>query len=325
MKNNERLIQYFDVSIHGKTRAKGITHNLVSPRSLGDLISDFNDLSELGLARRKVSYRSKLEFRLEDIEEKSNCWVILINVVDGDAAHPVTQKIGGTGADREVIELNDGRGLESSTHVVIMKTPDNLGKHLTLCERSANISFGKIISFLRHLSKEAANKFEEHYTRPHPNGAEGKTIKTYCVLAYLGHPSDEFRQELDEGKLSDLRLTSDADIVKGVDSNAQPELFSTEIRMSVKRLDVLLSGGNMKHIKKAISYANTLNAPYVRVQFNDSSGTGRSAIISSDSGQLWNADKYVKKSKIEGFGNSLNTAFPSIHSGIRDKMLELLQ
>ena len=43
-----------------------------------------------------------------------------------------------------------------------------------------------------------------------------------------------------------------------------------------------------------------------------------------DTGNMEQVEKYVKKRKIAGFGNSLRTAFPVIHEGIRDKMLGLL-
>ncbi len=325
MKNNERLIQYFDIQLYGRTRAKGINHSLVSPRSLDKLMNEFSLLRELNLARKKVSSKSKMEFRLEDMEEKENCWLLLVNMVDGDAAHPVTQKIGGTGEDREVIDLGEDRGLESSTHLVLYKNHDEAGKHLALYERNSNIPFVKVVSFLNHLMKLAARQFKDKYIRPHPNGVDGKTINVYCVGVFLGHPSDEFKMELETGVLSGIRITSDVDIVRGYDANAHPELYSTEIKMKVGRIDVGLSGGNWKHLQKAIQYADSLNAPFVRIQFTDESGSSHSATVSTDTGHLWNAEKYVKKRKVEGFGRSLKTAFPIIHNGIAQKMMALVQ
>lgn len=323
MNNNERLIQFFDFQLCGRTRARGIDHNLVTPRALNQLMLEFNQLRELNLARQNAGI--KFEICLEDLEERDDCWVLLVNMVDGEAAHPVTQKIGGTDEDREVVDLGRERGIESSTHLIIYKAGDLAGKHVVLSERCLTLPFSRVVQFLNHLARLAAKQFPDEYEKPHPNGAKGKTINTYCSFNYLAHPSDEFRQELETGTLSDIRITSDADIVRGYDANVHAELYSTEIRMKVSRYNVMRSGGNWNHLQKAINYADSLDAPFVRVQFLDDSGAGHTATVSTDTGQLWKADKYIKKLKIQEFVNSLRTAYPLIHEGIRGKMLELLE
>lgn len=209
MRNNERLIQFFDIALHGRTRAKGITHNLATPRTLDALMLEFQQLRELNLARRKISTQSKLEYRLEDMEERHDSWVLLINVVDPQAAHPVTQKIGGDDSDRTVIELSDDRGLESSTHLVILKQRDRAHKHLVLYEKSTSVPFGRASSFLNHLCRLTAKRYLAEYSLPHPDGVAGKRINTYCSITFLGHPSDEFQTEVETGRLSDVRLVSD--------------------------------------------------------------------------------------------------------------------
>jgi len=317
-------VQYYDLMISGKTRARDIKHRLNSPRTLDELMSDFAGLREKNLARKRLTGRSKYEYRLEDMAEKEDSWVLLVNVVDGQAAHPVTQKLGGTKEDRKVIELGNDRGLESSTHIVIYKDQDKVKKHLVLYEKAGGLSPMKAAVFLSHLARLAAKTFPSEYSKPHPSGAADKTINVYCDFELLGHPSDEFRAELDEGVIADLRLTSDADIIKGYDSNSFPELISTEIKMKVSLIDVALAGGNWSYLQKAIKYADTLDAPFVRISFRDHSNTSHTALLSSDTGQMWNAERYVKKRRIVGFDNSLRTAFPTIHDGIVRKMMELL-
>jgi hypothetical protein len=323
MQSNERLIQYFDLTLYARTRAKDINHVLVSPRSLDELMNDFHQLREMNLARKRLSSQSRLEFRLEDMEELPDSWVLLVNVVDAAAAHPVTQLIGGSDDDREVVTLGHGRGLESSTHLILYKARDAAGKHLILCEKSSNLPFAKASSFLNHLCKVASKKVDDVYKLPHPDGVDGKTINAYCVVTFLGHPSDSFREELEEGKITDISLTSDARIIRGYDAQAHQELVSTEIKMKVSRIDVALSGGNWGHLQKAIQYGNDLGTHLVRVRFSDSSGSGHSATLDINTALLQDADRYVKKRMISGFNHSLRTAFSNIHDGIRDKMLEL--
>lgn len=324
MKNNERIIQYFDLGLSGKTRARDIPHIMATPRSLNDLMQEIFELRELNMARKKVTAGSKLEFRLEDMEELDNSWVLLINVVDTEAAHPVTQRVGGDDQDREVIELGDDRGLESSSHLIILKQQNDANKHLALFEKSTSLPFSKAASFLNHLFKVAARHNSDSYKQPHPSGEENRTINVFCNINFLAHPSEEFRKELESGTINGIKITSNMNVIRGYDANMHSELIGADIKMKVGRLDVMLNGGNWGHLQKAIHHANTLESPFVRVSFTDSSGSGHTATLSTDTGTLWQADKYVKKCKIEGFGNALRTAFPNIHNGIKNKMLELI-
>ena len=324
MKNNERTIQFFDVGLSGKTLARDIPHSMASPRNLDEIMAEFSALRELNLARKKVAVGSDLEFRLEDLEERENCWVLLVNVVDTQAAHPVTQKVGGSVDDREIIELSKERGLETSTHLVIYKAQNEAHKHLTLVEKNPALSPLKANGFLNHLCKLSAQQFKKRYTKPHPSGVKNKTINTFCVFSFLAHPSDEFRAELENGVINSIKITSDMTVIRGYDAKTHSDLIGTDIKMNVSRASIILNGGNWGHLKKAISHADSLNSPFVRVSFTDNTGTGHTAILSSDTGTLWQEDKYVKKCKITGFGNALSTSFPTIHVGIRDKILELV-
>ncbi|WP_102402083.1 hypothetical protein BCV09_13310 [Vibrio cyclitrophicus] len=325
MKNNERMIQYFDMDFFGKTYAPDIKHDLACPRTLDELMKEMKSLRELDLARKKITTRSKREFRLEDMEELDDCWVMLINIVDTEAAHPVTNIIGGGDADRRVIKLTDTKGLESSAHLIIYKEKNAAGKHLTLFEKCPSISFYKAASFLNYLFKQSAKHFDAEYRVPHPSGADDKTMKLYCVVNFLAHPSEDFRQELENGIINEITLTNDMESVRGYDSKKHPELKETQIKMNVSKFDVLRSGGNWKHLRRAIEIGDSLDSPFVRVAFSDSTGAGHTATLSTDTGQLWKADKYVKKRKIDGFGNALRTAFPVINTNIRNKMLELVE
>jgi len=323
MKYNERLIQFYDLSLVGLTRARDITGAIASPRSLDELMEDFHVLRERNQARKRVVGTTSLEYKLEDMEERRDCWILLVNIVDGSVAHPVTQVIGGTNADRQVVDLSGNRGIESSAHLVLYKQPNEAGKYLCLSERVANLPFSKIVAFFNYLARTSAKNNPEFYRKPHPDGSAGKYINTYCSLGMLGHPSDQFLGELESGVLSDIRLTSDANIVHGYDAQVHTDLVGAEVKMKLGRLNVLASGGNWGHVQKAIRYGNSLNSPFVRVQFKDATGAGHTAELSVDTGQLVNADRYVKKVRIQGFTVPLSTSYPVIEEGIRDKMLEL--
>jgi len=326
MKNNERLIQFFDIQIKGKTTSKNIDFDISPPRTLEQLMTEFITLRDLNLARVKFKSTSKQEYLLADFEDLPDCWVLLINVVDADAAHLVTNKIGGSDEDRKVISLNDGRGLESSAHLIIYKEKDAFDKHLVLFERGHNVPFAKAISFINELLKQSARlswDLLDTYKKADPTGELGAAIKLYCSMSYYAHPSDEFFEELESGTLTGIYLTSDCTNLIGYDSGNNKNLKDISVNVDISKLAVTVSGGNVKHLNKSIKDADSLNFPSVRVSFKDSTGPGHSATFSTDTGNMISTDKYVKKRRIEGFGNSLQTAFAIINDSIIEKMRSL--
>jgi|GEM_PF-3298268 len=322
----ERTVQFFDVDIVGRTYAHDLDEKhkrFASPRSLDDLMKEINVIRELNKARKKAGKKSKYQFALEDLTERKDCWVLLINLVDSDAANLVTNRIDGSEADRQTIEFNEDQGLESSAHVVIFKEPNQLKKHLMLFEKSTNVPFQKASAFLNHLARVAAKHHKADYEMAHPSGDPSKKINAYCRLNLFAHPSDEFKEELTSGKLKEIRLTSDTVMLKGYDSAAQPELIGTEVKVNVSKAAVVFSGGNLKHLGKALQHAKDLDVPYVRVSFEDRTGTAHTAILSTDTGALQNKDRYVKKRKIKNFRRALATAVPVINDEIANQMIEL--
>ena len=278
---------------------------------------------ELGKARKKAGKKSKYQFALEDLEERQDCWILLINLVDSNAANVVTNRIDGSERDRQLIEFNDDQGLESSAHLVIFKHTNELQKHLMLFEKNQHVPFQKASSFLNHLAREAARHFTDEYVKPHPSGNPAKKINTYCKFGLYAHPSEEFQNELKTGKLTGISLTSEQVMLRGYDAKTQPELKGTEVKVDVTRLAVFRSGGNMKHVKKALKHAGTLDVPYVRVSFEDETGTGHTATLDTETGTLLDKDRYVKKRKIKDFLLPLATAVPVINQEIAESMIRL--
>lgn len=286
-------------------------------------MQEFSELRERNVARIKVGTKTKLQYSLEDMADCGSYWVLLINLVDSGAPHVVTNRIDGSDHDRSIIEFNDDQGLETSAHVVIFKQPTRQRKHLLLFEKSAGVPFSRASAFLNKLARLSAKVNPAVYQKPHPSGAQGKTINTYCELSLYAHPSDTFQSELSEGKLNDLRLVTHAVDFKGYDVNAHPHLDSTEIVVNVGKQSIFRSGGNWKHLQKSLKAASDLNMPYVRVRFSDKTGSGHTAVLSTDTSTIYNQDKYVKKRKISDFRSTLPTAVPVIHDEIVQKMVEI--
>lgn len=324
MKSNERLIQFFDLDIYGKTRSAGFANKLTACDDIQEIMQDIIEIKAKGKAKKDIGGKPKMALQLEDIQEMDECWVILINAVDVGAAHPVTQKLGGSKDDRVIISLAQDVGLESSSHLIIEKGKNTAKNHLAIYEKSSAIPFAKAVVFLNHLLRLCYNEFPDKYRILHPSGEDDKWIRVYPYIEYFGHPSDEFIEELDSGILNSIKLTTGIESVNGYDANQHQDLIGVDVKMSVSRARIMMNGGNWRHVKEAVKHADTINAPFVRIGFTDNTSAGRNATINTDTGLLSEKEKYVKKCKITGFNAPLTTAVDSIHEGIRDKMLELI-
>lgn len=320
MRNNERIIQFYDVAIAGRSTSRDINYKLLSPKSLDELMNYFLRLKDDN--HHKQTYGA-LEFSLTDVKEYDDYWVLLINLIDTGVADQVTNKVGGNPDDREVIEFRNQRGLETSTHIVIYKAVDAIHRHFVLYDKNLSIPFSKAEAYINNLARKAMKYYPDDFKQPHPSGVQNKSMNVYCQFTFLGHPSDEFRDELETGKISGIKLAAGVDVINGYDAAMHPELISTEIRMAVKAIDILNSGGNWLHLLKALNYARNLNAANVRVQFTDQQGNSHNAILSTDTHQLQNSDRYVKKAKIENFTEILRTAYTEVNEQIVEKMINI--
>ncbi|MEZ8602349.1 MULTISPECIES: hypothetical protein [Vibrio] len=325
MKNDIRLIQFFDLTLIGKTRATSvIVKRMASPVTLARFYEQLESLRELKKSTVRVSKKSPFEFRLEDIKDNGDHYILMMNVVDTSAAHVVTQELGGDETTRQTTRMSDRRGLESSSHLILHKTPNAAGQHLVLFERSQGINFFQAIRFLRRLAQIAAKHFVDEYTKPHPNNEAGKTFNVYCDIDFVGHPSDDFKDELENGTINNIAITSNIGMIRGYDVKKHTYLKDgVEIKMDVSKPRVVLNGGNLGHLKRGLADAKSLSADYVKVSFTDETGASKTATLDPATGQLIGSEKYVKTRKITGFGKSLPTSFSVINDNIVLKILAL--
>ena len=324
MKNDDRHIQFFDLTMVGKTRATNLESTRApSPRTLGQLIGDLDKLQKAGNAiqLRKIKGRD-VEYRLQDIGDDPNYHILLINVVDTGAAAPVTQKISGAPQDRQLSTINAQRGLESSAHLLISKIPDDAGKYLVLFEKNTSLNFGDVRRFLNYVAIEASKAYVTDYSSPHPDGSK-KTIRFFCHLELLGHPSDEFMDELANGKLTGISITVGLNEIKTFDSTKQPELKTAEIKVSIDGASVQAQGGNSGFFNRIRALAGEINGELIRIKFRDEKENNHSVNIDPTSGHILNNDQYVKKGKISNFANRLATSHTQIDNSIIQKMIAL--
>ncbi|WP_102292025.1 hypothetical protein BCU92_00335 [Vibrio cyclitrophicus] len=329
MAKKERLIQFFDLDLFGKTRAKGMAKQIYpTPRTMPEIMGELKLLAKYNRAEGKLSSRSTKYFRLEEIKtQKVNgeeYSTLLINCIDPNAKNLVVNFTGKySTSKRDIIRLGNKKGLETSVHIIIKHDKNSNKKHLALFEKSEHLGFLEVISFLNCLFKLAAKFNHTKYTKPHPNGANNKTINMFSKVTYLGHPSADFFNELESGIISNITLTSGLESVSGYDIKQHSELKEVRMTMGVKKSDIVFAGGNRKYLKRAIKIADSLKASEVRIAFKDQTGAHRSAKLDS-SGQMYDSDRYVRKANILGGDDLWDTALQSIDAKLVSNMLGLV-
>lgn len=319
MKHNRRLVKYFDLLMHTSIRVAGVTTQVKAP-SLLRVLTEVKKVNDVGPKASLSSIGDTQLFTLEDIElDDGGQWAaLLINRSDRLAAdQAITDpKVG----HFFVAKKADGQGNGYSSHVVIKLKPRD-GRYLMLQETATGISSAHVARLLRR-AVIAVNRVVPPplaYSRP---SNTGKPLKGRFRFETMGHPSDSFKEELRKGTLSNVELVTHAK--KG---HLFDELNLTEYRYSSIRLKP-----RQDHIQDAWAAveavrlkAKTKKMEEVRVAFKTADSLNRSVKISSDTGQLIDEERFVKKELIDGFGGRLDTASESIRHDIRDKMLYLLR
>lgn len=310
----------------GKTNARDVPRNPRVPKTFGNIMSDLSRFfeqkgGEIKWHTGKEKSDNYREVNLVDMMDSCDSWVLLVNVLNVEVANPVTQKRSGSVHDRKTYKLEDDRGMESSSHIVIFKEKREHG-FLVLYEKNQYLCFSRMKGFLNYLLRELS-KEASGYSLAHPNGARNATMRVYPFMEFLGHISDDFQVQLSNGSLSEIRLVVDSDKVRGYDISSHGDLIEAEIKMSVDKKSIQASGGNYKHIEKALSYAGSLSGRRVRVKYKDDEGGGHTRELDVESGRLVDDDKFVRREVVSGFSEKLSTSYPKINSEIVSKILEV--
>lgn len=331
-KKTERNVLFLDLNVKTKTRSPGIS-GLPLVFTISDLFKKIDELRASGNVNvLKGTGSNKKEIYLADLEEDKakKCWKLLINVTDTSLADEVHRKIGGSDS-RKVNKKGDGVGTDFSSHIVIKSKLEKNGSYVTLYEQSNALPVSLVSRYLNDLFLRLAKKYPSVFEIPHPKNsinAEGKSkmINTYCHCHFNGHVSNEFKNDLNSGKINDLKLiTAELQTVVGYDSQKHPEIKEVQLPIEIDKGAILKAGGNytfMNRIRKNI--AKDLDMQEIKISFKDSGGVSHTAKIDTVTGNLINSEKYVKKIKVTDFDQPLTTSVDLLHKPLIDQMIEHL-
>ena len=325
MRKDERLIQFCDLTLFGKSRAQGLAQiNHPAPKQLDFLIEQMSLMANEGVARVKINSGTR-ELVLQEVGDRDDYHILLINSIDGRVQNPVARSFSGVGKDeRKSFIIGENNGLELSVHVLIAKKPDN-HRHLCLVEKVDSVPAREISKFLNNMMKLVKDRIPEEFKLPHPNGARNATYNVTPSCEFQYHPSPKFTEELNGGVIEDITLLTSPENLRGFDAKKHQLLREVQVKASIDRGVIGNLGSNIKYLTKFVGIGSDTDAAFVRVRFRDESGAGHSAKLSTDTGNLIETDRYILKRKITDFGDYDDTSCEKIHAKIVDAMIQLAE
>lgn len=329
MKNNERSIKYFDLKISAAGKLKGdrTTSIPVLPSSLLDLAKEWARLlKQNGGAIQRDWGRQHWSFSELVIDEDEGAIAFLITRSDPEGAdqavlNPRARRFKVATKERE-------EGNAFSSHVVLkIESENGKDQYLTLMEDTPGIGAHHVEKTLGYVMAQYAQTAPKLLLRPAPNGAVDEHLKPVQMkLKYQfelrGHPSDDFKNELNDGVLNGIEvvkykhkpLTWD-DGKTAIEQRQVIHLTAASNSRSAKLFETL---------KSVCKTAASKDFETVRIKFKDSSDYYRSVALDPSTMSLLNEDRYIKKVRLEGFSAKLDTGYEKLQPELLGKMKYLL-
>lgn len=277
-------------------------------RPLAELVQKMKGHLAANLCDRRNRTRTET-WHIADIEfapdQSSVC--ILVNRSDKLGADPAISDPG-TGHFAVTPKIND-QGNAFSAHVVIKLAPTTDATYIALIEDALGIGSGDIAMLLKLVTKAAAKLDREFFMCNDPSGDPALRRFTEYTYAFQAHPSDQFEQELNSGKLSGIELIELFPLPVEFDGIAGTREKKKVTHLTMEDAPVPLFD-RLQEIGRA---ARGQNVGQLRVIFKDTANFYRTVDLDTATMDLVNEDRFVKKAKLEGFAQKLSTGYKSIN------------
>lgn len=321
----KRNVHFFDMKITSKGKLNRRENPILfeaTPKSLSEIAADINQLFEnndnllqKGRLEKSASHYLK-DFRITEHEI-----IMLVNRCDPNA--PDTATSDPENKEHMVHKKPPGHGGDFSAHVVIKKKPV-LHDNYYLCMIETLVGSGLnstvIKSYLNHVINKCRYEFKEKYTITDISDQKVK-VRHVHQLAFQGHPSHSFVQDLENGRLSGIEAISYSGKGNSMDSTGGiVESYRTiQFRSDTSRL-----GDTINAIKNFRSKVLSEYKEYshMRIKFKDAEGENRSASVSTDTGNLIDNDSYVKRYELKSVAVN-QTSYDKISDSIISEILRL--
>jgi hypothetical protein len=320
-KSKERMITFFDL----KLIAYGLADRQKYTVPAFPLVTLIEKIAALKAVDQCPSLKGKAEtiyLADIDIDQARTRAVLLINLSDkaaSDAVYSAPER-----QHRRVLPKVGDEGSDFSAHIVIELNPAN-NVYLTILEVTPGLASGKVTRFLTHLFKFCSRLDRAAFTQPHPNNAvdaQGRpiTIVTRHVAQLDGHPSVDLLRDLQGGTLSSIELIDKRNENLPWDNVGRTREMSRSVTLSPGQV----AGTNLDRIRDAFARATREHYGEARIRFKTATRVGRSVLLETEHMNLANDSKFIKKEKLDGFANPLDSSHHIINDEMKQKMLRHL-
>lgn len=250
---------------------------------------------------------------------------MLIGYSDTNAADPTFNDH--PAKKRRVVTKEGNEGLEHSAHVVwYYKDQANNKPCEFYLEGAIGLSSSAVVRFVNKLLREFCKRHPDSCSVPDPSGeknADGtfKQIRVRPRLELRGHPSAEFIRDLKAGEVSEVELITESKAANVWDANG----YAVEEHRGVLLKPAKKLIPKAKDFLDGIFSANVKNEyEKSRVVFKTAGNIKKNVTFYTKNYQLVNDLKYVKKSRIKGFGGKLPNAFSAIYIPIIQEIRNII-
>lgn len=225
----------------------------------------------------------------------------------------------GTGHFVVTAKVNE-QGNAFSAHVVINLTPTANATYTALIEDALGIGSGDVAMLLKLVTKAAAKADREFYMCNDPSGDPALRRFTEYTYEFRAHPSNEFEQELNSGKLSGIELIELFPLPVQFDGIPGTREKKKVTHLTMEDAPVPL----FNRLQEVARAARGHNVGQLRVVFKDTANFYRTVDLDTATMDLVNEDRFVKKAKLEDFAQKLSTGYKNINPESFGKMRALL-
>ena len=175
------------------------------------------------------------------------------------------------------------------------------------------------------LLRQAKRLAPEKYEWIHPDGSKDakgnpKKYKVNYKFEFTGHISEEFANDLNNGKIHSIELITDKNEHEAFDDSGHVTEKYSSVTLSVVN-DEESTVDKLKLLKQVFD-RNKADYSKAKVRFKSPEGTERTVEIDVET-QVPNIENYVKKAKLDSFDEILQASYESINSKIVKKITAL--
>ncbi|MCP1617058.1 hypothetical protein FBY21_1659 [Pseudomonas sp. SLBN-26] len=327
-----RTATFYDLKItaRGVSQASENEANFeTDPLSLREMYALIDQLFKGGdpILKKGRSEKSA-RYYISDLELRNDRLIFLINRCDPNAPDAVSSDP--ENKSRVVHTKPPGHGGDYSAHVIIPLQPTR-GDNYYLCVVETVFGSGlhasSIKDYMRFIFAYCRKHFPERFLIPNINGARDADgnplmVRHIHTVELLGHPSSEFQEELETGVLTGIELLDFTE--RGAVWDDRGAVF--EDAKFVKLRPQRSLAGSLAAMVRQVRNKAAEQREYaqMRIRFKNEKGEPRDATIDTDTGNLVDINKYIKRHIIQA--PLVNVAsLNQINNGIIKEMLELME